>query len=170
MQQFIVANHCHPSSYVRHLFSYFSGLLLLARSVCDKLKEKWTIMNFFKTEYLRSRRMYSQRMILMSSRIYFIAVTLAVIVLALFNGMTNITISATIKISSLAQFEQLHAAYPSTLSCPCQSLAVPYSAFVTLTPVYHQVRYMLDLHLVDQNSGANFKTFCKPDLTHCISD
>ena len=126
------------------LFFIFSGLYLLTGVVYSKLKQQWTTMNLFKNENLRSRGMYSQTMIAVSSRIYVTALAVAVVALALFNGMTEVTIPTSVEAPSLATFERLQVAYPSTLSCPCQNVAIQYSTVLSVSPVYHQVSQMLD--------------------------
>ena len=64
---------------------------------------------------------------------------LALMILALFNGLGQTAISATVDSPSILVFEQLQAEYPTKLSCPCERVAVPYSTFVSVTVSYHQV-------------------------------
>ncbi|CAF2768986.1 unnamed protein product [Rotaria sp. Silwood2] len=39
----------------------------------------------------------------------------------------------------MTTFEQLSIDYPSTLSCPCSQISIPYNRFLAFNPEYHQV-------------------------------
>ena len=102
-------------------------------------------MNFFKKESSISRIENADQMALISSRIYVVLLILTVLVLALFNGLGQTTISVTVSSPTLATFEQLQAAYPSKLLCPCVQIAVPYSIFLSVTASYHQVSFVTQI-------------------------
>lgn len=40
---------------------------------------------------------------------------------------------------SVTTYRELQASYPSTLKCSCSRTTVPYGAFSTLTPTFHQI-------------------------------
>lgn len=96
-------------------------------------------LNFFRQESSTSRMANTHQIALISTRIYVAVFTLSVTVLVLTNGLRQNTIAVTINSLSLAHFEQLHAAYQSQLSCPCERIAVPYNTFISVAAKYHQV-------------------------------
>ena len=59
--------------------------------------------------------------------------------LLLVHGFTPQTYMMTILSPSQSQFEQLSKEYPSTLSCPCSQVNIPYKTFLSFMPEYHQV-------------------------------
>ena len=83
----------------------------------------------------------SERLAIVATRTYMIFLTLSMLILALFNGLEQGKIVVTISSPSLAKFEQLQAAYLTSLTCPCNHITVRYSSFLSVTPEYHQVSY-----------------------------
>ena len=71
--------------------------------------------------------------------IYMVALIASVVILAVFNASTEVTISQTVPSPSLVEFEQFQVAHPTALSCPCQQLSVPYRTFLSMVPTFHQV-------------------------------
>ncbi|UJR19261.1 hypothetical protein I4U23_022390 [Adineta vaga] len=59
--------------------------------------------------------------------------------LVLYIGLTVETHTVTVDFPSVAQFEILSNQYPSTLSCLCSRMAIPYNKFLSFNPEYHQV-------------------------------
>ena len=68
-----------------------------------------------------------------------VALFASVVILAVFNASTEATVSQTVPSPSLVEFEQLQVVHPTTLSCPCQQLSVPYGTFLSMVPTFHQV-------------------------------
>jgi hypothetical protein len=96
-------------------------------------------MNLFRKESSISQAPNAEQIALTSTRIYMILLTLALMILALSNGLGRTIISATVDSPSMAMFERLRAEYPTKLSCPCERLAVPHSTFMSVSVSYHQV-------------------------------
>ena len=105
------------------------------------LKQRFLTMNSFKKESSTSRTVDVEEVALISTRIYIVLLITSMFVLALFNGFSQVTASQTVSSPSLAMFEQLQSAYSPTLSCPCQEIVVPYSAYLSIGTTYHQVRH-----------------------------
>lgn len=96
-------------------------------------------MNLFKRESSIIQGDNTERIAIRASRIYSILLIVSLVVVAIFNGLTTVTVTDTVPLPSIATFEKLYAAYPSTLSCPCQKIAISYDAFLTVAPTYHHV-------------------------------
>lgn len=103
------------------------------------MKDKWATLNLLTKETVISQTVPSQRMIVISSRVYSVTLILAVLIVALFNGLTTTITSVTVQSPSLDQFERKYATYSSTLSCSCERVAIPYGTFLSVLPTYHQV-------------------------------
>ena len=76
---------------------------------------------------------------LYSTRVYVLLLGIAVIILTVYSSIIQNTQSITVHNPTLTQFEQLHAQYVSTLSCPCRDLSVAYTNIMTIRPIFHQV-------------------------------
>jgi hypothetical protein len=97
--------------------------------------------NLFKKESSISTGDNIEQTARVSTRIYIILLTASMIVIGLFNGFREVTVSHTVAAPSSALFQELHALYPNTLSCPCQRISVPYSTILSVEPIYHQVSH-----------------------------
>lgn len=105
-------------------------------------KQAFLKMNFFKRKCLLSQMTNIEQIAILASRIYFILLSVSLIVLTFFNGLNTVTVVNTVQLPSLSIFEKLQHEYPSTLSCPCQTIAVSYNEFLNVVPTYHQVSYV----------------------------
>ena len=105
------------------------------------MKQKWATLNLFTNERFIGQTVHKQRMIVISSRVYSVTLMLAVLIVALFNGLTTTITTFTIQSPSLDAFEQKYATYSSALSCSCQHVAIPYGMFLSVLPTYHQVKF-----------------------------
>ena len=105
------------------------------------LKDKISKMNFFIGKNSGSIPRNIERVAIISTRIYTIALISSIFTLAIFARLQEITIVETIESPSLMVVEKLKEMYPTTLSCPCEQIAIPYKKFLTVQVKYHQVRY-----------------------------
>lgn len=119
--------------------SPLSGYCTQVNRTLANAKQFWSTINFFKKESTTVEILYRRKTALVASRIYFTVLIFSVIVLALFNYAKHVVVPVSIQISSITMFENMHATYPSSLSCPCQNISIPYSTFITVLPTYHQV-------------------------------
>ena len=76
---------------------------------------------------------------LLATRLNLIGLTAALLILVLVRTFSPQTTTVVVQSPSIARFEQLINQYPSTLSCPCSQVIVPYRAFLSFSPQYHQV-------------------------------
>jgi hypothetical protein len=74
-----------------------------------------------------------------STRLYLSLLGVTILILLIFTGVTVPARTTTVTSPSLSLFEYLSDRYPSTLSCTCSQPVIPYSAFLSLAPRYHQV-------------------------------
>lgn len=118
---------------------YFSGWRQQLTNVLLAIRSIFLKMNFYKKESFIVQAANIEHMAILASRIYVILLTMSVVILTFFNGLTTVTVSETVSSPSLAIFEKLYAAYPSTLSCSCQKVAISYDTILTVIPTYHQV-------------------------------
>ena len=115
------------------------GLWQRMNVILVKLKTRLLEANSFKKESLTSTVPNAEQVAIRSTRLYVVLLIVGMVVLALFNGLSETTVSQTVPNPSLDTFERLYATYSRTLSCPCQTFSISYGAFLSMTPTYHQV-------------------------------
>jgi hypothetical protein len=76
-----------------------------------------------------------------TTRIYLVLLTLAVIILVIYTWIETETQIVKILNPSQQQFDELRSdpQHSATLDCPCQNIIVPYQAFISMKPHYHQL-------------------------------
>ncbi|CAF1258699.1 unnamed protein product [Adineta ricciae] len=74
-----------------------------------------------------------------ATRVYLICMIISVIVLAFYSLMIKTNQSKTIGNPTESQYTELERQHLQSLSCPCSSISMPYSRFLTIQPEYHQV-------------------------------
>ena len=93
-------------------------------------------LNLFNTYSTDARQIRKE---ILSTRIYIALLPTILIILFIYSAQTELYYTVKVNNPSLDTYERLLNAYPNTLSCPCSELSIPYSSFVTLTPVFHPV-------------------------------
>ncbi|CAF2577132.1 unnamed protein product [Rotaria sp. Silwood2] len=83
---------------------------------------------------------YFRRISVISTRVYLLLLTIALIILITNNTLTIQTQQFTVNEPSQATFEQLQAnsKYSSTLECPCQKIAIAFNSFIFISVHFHQ--------------------------------
>jgi hypothetical protein len=76
---------------------------------------------------------------IITTRIYLVLLLSIFSVLVVYSAQKQLQNTVQVNNPSIKDYEYLIATYPDTLSCPCSEIAVPYSYFLTLTPIFHQV-------------------------------
>ena len=75
-----------------------------------------------------------------ATRFYVLAFCLAMIVILIFINLNRQIRSKNVSFPTESTFELLKSQYPSTISCPCSQIAIPYSQFISLNvSAYHQI-------------------------------
>ena len=74
-----------------------------------------------------------------ATRLNLIGLTLSLFILIMVRTFIPQTTVLIVHSPSLDQFKHLLNQYPSTLSCPCTPVIIPYRTFLSFTPQYHQV-------------------------------
>ncbi|CAF1630804.1 unnamed protein product [Adineta ricciae] len=103
------------------------------------IKQKLIMMNLFKKESSLSQIENVNQVAIVASRLYLMLLISSVLILLLFDSLRETTVSVTVESPSLITFEQLYNEYATTISCPCQQMAIPYGAFLTVSPSFHQI-------------------------------
>jgi hypothetical protein len=65
--------------------------------------------------------------------------TIILTVLLLYTSLESVTKTVDIKTPTLAQYSQLYATYPQTLTCPCTQISINYGKFLHVEYSFHQV-------------------------------
>lgn len=95
---------------------------------------------FQKVETMRdtdSNNIHKQKQ---STRVYLVTLTTSFMVLILFTMLTKKDFEITVKSPSLLTYNDLEKNFLTTLSCPCQHVAIKYDSFLSIRPIYHQVK------------------------------
>jgi hypothetical protein len=74
-----------------------------------------------------------------STRIFILLLTLILTILLLYTSLESVTKTVNVKTPTLAQYSQLYATYPETLTCPCTTISVNYGKFLHVEYSFHQV-------------------------------
>jgi hypothetical protein len=76
---------------------------------------------------------------LLASRVLMTLLLVSLSVLLVITTVIERGVSETVSNPSLATYIHLQNTYPSTISCPCRNITIPYKTFLNITPNYHQV-------------------------------
>jgi hypothetical protein len=82
----------------------------------------------------------AQRDQVVATRVYLLLLAVSVGILALFTGLSTRVTIVIVPQPSIETYKVLEAAQSATLSCPCQRIGMPYSSFLSIQSVQHQVR------------------------------
>ncbi|CAF0782884.1 unnamed protein product [Adineta steineri] len=124
----------------------------------DKLKFQ---LNFFKSDPPSTEEKLINQEIL-ATRLYIFVFLLCLIMAILYSGPFHEDTKANIIISpSLELVNKLHKRNISSLSCPCSTVAIQYSNFLSLTPKYHSIcsNKSLFLNFIDKNDNISLFLF-----------
>ena len=92
--------------------------------------------NIFKRYPSNDRQIRYQRY---ATQLYIYLLGVSVTVLAVYTLLSESTYRETVFNPAESEYLRLEQAYPSTLSCPCTSIVMPYSTFISIEPHYHQL-------------------------------
>ena len=74
-----------------------------------------------------------------ATRVYLMLFTLVITILVLFTALKSQTHTITVDNVSLGTYEKLLKQYPTSLSCPCRQVAIPYGTFASISVDYHML-------------------------------
>jgi hypothetical protein len=74
-----------------------------------------------------------------STRVFIILLTIILTILLLYTSLESVTKTVNIKSPTLAQYSDLYATYPQTLTCPCTQISINYEKFLRIEYSFHQV-------------------------------
>ena len=76
---------------------------------------------------------------ILSTRLFLLFLFVSLLTVITYTSVIIRTHTITLDRFTLADFEQLHLRYPTTINVPCSQVANPYYKFVRLTPSFHPV-------------------------------
>jgi hypothetical protein len=74
-----------------------------------------------------------------STRIFIILLTIILTILLLYTSLESVTKTVNVETPTLAQYSQLYATYPQTLTCACTTISINYGKFFDVEYSFHQV-------------------------------
>lgn len=107
-----------------------------AKRLFEKTKLSITQLNLIDKRSQNPLRIHRARI---ATRLYIIAVTIAVAVIIFHMSLTKQTFREKIEFPTEKQYEELSEKYPDTVKCPCTTISIPYQAFIEVKPTYHQL-------------------------------
>ncbi|UJR12454.1 hypothetical protein I4U23_016630 [Adineta vaga] len=112
----------------------FERLQLIWQKIFIQIRE----FNLFDNTIIRQDP-FKLRTTIISTRIYFILLTLFVTILVIFTATRTHLQTFNVYYPTYITFENLYEKYSSTLRCPCNQITIPYGSFVSISPQYHPV-------------------------------
>jgi hypothetical protein len=103
------------------------------KSIAGKVKAKLIAINLFK------KKGGNEQNGRITTRLYLLTLAIAIISLLIGVVLSIETVRHTVYAPSVEQYTELYANHRQTLSCPCESLTVPYGSFVNITATFHQL-------------------------------
>ncbi|CAF1411108.1 unnamed protein product [Adineta steineri] len=74
-----------------------------------------------------------------STRLFIILLTVSLLILILYTSLINVTQTVNINAPTIAQYSQLYATYPQTVTCPCTKISITYDKFLHFQYTFHPV-------------------------------
>ncbi|CAF1094407.1 unnamed protein product [Didymodactylos carnosus] len=108
-----------------------------SRPPWSRLKDRFQELNFFSG--IEEKTAHDVRNQHLSTRIFLVLFTSALVVLVLYTSVEPITVTKTVQQPNFSTYKQLNAHYTQTLVCPCKTITIPYDNFISFDPKYHQV-------------------------------
>ena len=119
--------YAFPISFTVHV-RWHQLKILLKKSIIE--------LNIFKNDLTTDHHVRYQRY---ATRLYIIILIISVAVLAFFSSLSKQIHRETVLNPTKSEYGQLRETYPNSLVCPCTSISMNYSTFITIQPHYHQV-------------------------------
>lgn len=102
------------------------------------IKEKVVKINLFESE-LSQTDAFHLRTSLISTRVYIVLFLIAITTLVVYTVLGSQSQNITIQNPSQIVYEDLLNKYPTTLSCRCNQITIPYGAFISISVQYHPI-------------------------------
>ncbi|CAF0883894.1 unnamed protein product [Adineta steineri] len=110
--------------------------LVRSKELFLKVKDKIMTLNLY-SKYSRDPiRVYHG---VLATRLYIILLLMSTCIIILFSYSSNQIFNGTIINPSEQEYEKLEKNYPSTLTCPCTQISIPYKDLITIEVKYHQI-------------------------------
>ena len=85
-------------------------------------------------------RVTARRLGQLATRLYIVLLTVGLIILIFYAVIQPQILKKTFERPSLDLYERLLRDHNETLQCPCSSISLLYGQFITIEPVFHQVK------------------------------
>ncbi|CAF3767496.1 unnamed protein product [Rotaria sp. Silwood1] len=95
-------------------------------------------LNLFENE-VSPTDSFQRRTAIISTRFYLALLSLTITVLVIYTALGYQTVTITIRNPNHTVYLDLYNQYPTTLSCPCSQIAIPYGTFISVSYQYHPV-------------------------------
>ncbi|CAF3921398.1 unnamed protein product [Adineta steineri] len=120
------------------LIAIYGGIPLSdrIRQIFPLVKTKLLNLNLFQT---RSTNPHTIRKQLFTTRFYIIILIIIFPILLSYILLNQKSVTVTVKLQSLDQYNNLRMKYPTTITCPCTDISIRYNQFIELNPSYHQI-------------------------------
>lgn len=76
---------------------------------------------------------------LISTRLYVLLITSLILILIIYSARRALEKTETIVWPTVKEYRSLYDSHSATLACPCTSISIDHSAFIKLSPSFHQV-------------------------------
>ena len=124
--------------FIAHRWNRVSCYLVRTRvlRIIEKLIKLIREANIFKQYPSSDRQIRYQRY---ATRLHICLLSVSVGTLAVITSLNESTHRDTVFHPTESEYLRLAQAYPTSLSCPCTSISMPYSTFISIIPHYHQL-------------------------------
>jgi hypothetical protein len=111
------------------------------RDLMKRIRE----MNFFRNsetdEHVDMRRNQ-----ITSTRLYMILWLTSIVILSVYNGLSQVKSNFEINSSSIDVIQQYQSQNLDEFTCPCSKIVIPFQIFTSLDFTLHQVKFLFDFN------------------------
>jgi hypothetical protein len=93
-------------------------------------------LNLFNTDSTDDRQRLRE---IFSTRIYIVLLPTILTILIIYSAQKDLYYTVQVSNPSIDTYQKLLDDYSNILVCPCSQISVPYSTFLTLTPIFHPI-------------------------------
>ncbi len=112
------------------------AITIRVRSLLDIIRNLLFNLNLFKRSSRNIETVHRQRIL---TRLFLVCLVVSLVIYSLFAFVSTQTKTITVSNPSRADFNRLWQIHSDSLSCPCSQIDIPYSDFIELVPIFHQV-------------------------------
>ena len=110
--------------------------IIRLRSLLDSIRKSLLNLNLFKSSSRNIETMRRQRIV---TRLFLLCLVVSLVIYSLFAFVSTQTKTITVYSPSLSDFNRLWQIHSDSLYCPCSQIAISYSDFIEIVPIFHQL-------------------------------